>query len=88
MKILTRALSAIFVLAFNGVSSFAITYPPISSFLYGNTAVNAPLKKAFVKGEGYPYRLLLPRKCDSHRKYPVIIFCTAVVKREAIMRSN
>src|SRR5580765_1129569 len=74
MKHLTYILSALFALAFNSISSFAITYPPISSFLYGNTAVNALPEQAFVKGEGYPYRLLLPRNFDSHRKYPVIIF--------------
>jgi lysophospholipase L1-like esterase/poly(3-hydroxybutyrate) depolymerase len=74
MKHLKYILSTSFILAFNSVWAFAITYPAISSFLYGNTAVNAPPEKAFVKGEGYPYRLLLPRNFDLHRKYPVIIF--------------
>jgi len=74
MKYLKYVLSASFVLVVNAAWACAITYPPISAFLYGNTAVNAPPEKAFVKGEGYPFRLLLPREFDSHRKYPVIIF--------------
>jgi hypothetical protein len=72
---LPRMLSRIgLVLLLGGAPAFAITYPPISSFLYGNTGVNAPPEKSFVSGPGYPFRLLLPPNFDAKRKYPVIIF--------------
>ncbi|MDF3035285.1 MAG: hypothetical protein K0S28_559 [Paucimonas sp.] len=58
-----------------GVKAFAATtYPPISSFLWGNTAVNAIGKTSKVAGNGWGYRYLPPKNFDSSRKYPVIIF--------------
>lgn len=52
----------------------AVTYPPASSFLWGNSAVNQPAQTSFVSGAGLPYRMLLPRNYDSSVKYPVVIF--------------
>jgi len=58
----------------SAVPAFAITYPPLSSFLYGNTGVNAPPEKTLVSGPGYPFRILLPANFDPHKKYPVIVY--------------
>jgi hypothetical protein len=44
------ALLAIVVLLFAVCKGSAVTYPPLSSFLYGNTGVNAPPEKSFVQG--------------------------------------
>jgi poly(3-hydroxybutyrate) depolymerase len=74
MNRLNGLLSALVFFTFTTFPAFGITYPPISAFLYGNTGVNAQPEKVFVKGDGYPYRLLLPANFDSHKKYPVIIF--------------
>src|SRR5437763_851712 len=52
----------------------AITYPPLNSFLYGNTGVNAPPEKSFVTGPGFPFRILLPADFDPAKKYPVIVY--------------
>ena len=50
------------------------TYPNISTFLWGNTSVNAVGKTSYVKGTGYPYRYLLPKNFNPSVKYPVILF--------------
>jgi poly(3-hydroxybutyrate) depolymerase len=55
-------------------ASASVTYPALSSFLWGNTGVNATAKTSSVSGSGYPYRLLLPPNYDAARKYPLIIF--------------
>ncbi|MES2934579.1 MAG: malectin domain-containing carbohydrate-binding protein [Pseudomonadota bacterium] len=52
----------------------AITYPPIDSFLWGNTAVNAVGQTSRVSGNGWGYRYLTPKNYDSSKKYPLIIF--------------
>ncbi len=49
------ALIAMVVLLFMACKASAITYPPLSSFLYGNTGVNAPPEKSFVPGPGFPF---------------------------------
>src|SRR3954469_16209735 len=68
------ALPAIILLLLVVGKASAITYPPLSSFLYGNTGVNAPPEKAFVQGPGFPFRILLPAKFDPKTKYPVIVY--------------
>ena len=50
------------------------TYPPIDSFLWGNTAVNAIGQTSKVSGKGWGYRYLPPKNFDPSKKYPVIIF--------------
>lgn len=56
-------------------SAFATTtYPPIDSFLWGNTAVNAIGQTSKVSGKGWGYRYLPPKNFDPSKKYPVIIF--------------
>lgn len=47
-------------LALSSFTASAAEYPPISSFLHGNTSVNAPAQTNAVSGDGYPYRPLLP----------------------------
>ncbi len=69
-----RVIFALLGLLFTGVTASAITYPPLSSFLYGNSAVNAPGQTSFVSGSGYGYRYLLPKNYNAANKYPVIIF--------------
>ena len=61
-------------LLFQGLSASAIEYPPISSFLFGNTEVNAPAQTNPVSGDGYPYRLLLPPNYNPAVRYPVIVY--------------
>ncbi|HYV37854.1 MAG TPA: hypothetical protein VE988_19370 [Gemmataceae bacterium] len=68
------ALLATLALLFTVDKASAITYPPLSSFLYGNTGVNAPPEKSFVQGPGFPFRILLPAKFDPKTKYPVIVY--------------
>lgn len=55
-------------------SACAITYPPASSFLYGNSSVNQVGQSSLVAGSGLPYRYLPPKNYNSAVKYPVIIF--------------
>ena len=62
------------VLVFTGLTAPAIDYPPISSFLYGNTGVNAPAQTNAVSGDGYPYRLLLPPNYNPATHYPLIVY--------------
>ena len=50
------------------------TYPAISTFLWGNTSVNAVGKTSFVSGTGYGYRYILPKNFNANTKYPAIIF--------------
>jgi len=69
----TRCL-ALLSLALSVFAASAAEYPPISSFLHGNTSVIAPAQTNAVAGEGYPYRLLLPPNYDPAVQYPVIIF--------------
>ncbi|CAN5907320.1 hypothetical protein BH11VER1_BH11VER1_38150 [soil metagenome] len=55
-------------------SACAITYPPASSLLYGNSSVNQVGQSALVAGSGLPYRYLPPKNYNPAVKYPVIIF--------------
>lgn len=77
---------------FFGVHAHAITYPPASAFLYGNSGVNQPAQSSFVSGTGLPYRLLKPKNYDPAVKYPVIIFLHGQGERgtnnEAQLASN
>ncbi len=68
------ALIAMVVLLFMACKASAITYPSLSSFLYGNTGVNAPPEKSFVPGPGFPFRILLPANFDAGKKYPIIVY--------------
>ena len=52
----------------------APTLPNINTFLWGNTAVNAPGQTSFVSGSGWGYRYLTPATMNPGTKYPVIIF--------------
>ena len=52
----------------------APTLPNVSTFLYGNTSVNAIGKTTFVSGTGYGYRYLTPKTIVAGTKYPAIIF--------------
>ena len=72
--VLGRAGLIFLALLLPGRSAAAIEYPPISSFLFGNTSVNAPAQTNPVSGDGYPYRLLLPPNYNPAIPYPVIIF--------------
>jgi poly(3-hydroxybutyrate) depolymerase len=64
-------------LFFTGITAsdlHAITYPPTSAFLYGNSSVNQAAQSTFVSGTGLPYRLLTPKNYNPSVKYPVIVF--------------
>ncbi len=50
------------------------TLPDPSTFLWGNSSVNAPGQTSYVNGTGYGYRYLLPQNFDPTVKYPAIIF--------------
>ena len=50
------------------------TYPPVTSFLWGNTSVNAVGKTSFVSGTGFGYRYILPKNFDPNVEYPAIIY--------------
>src|ERR1700733_11096077 len=50
------------------------TYPAISTFLWGNTSVNAVGQTSFVTGTGYGYRYILPKNFNPAVKYAAIIF--------------
>jgi len=55
----------------------AITYPPSSSFLWGNSAVNNIGQSSYVAGPGgtgTPYRYFVPHNYVSGTHYPVVIF--------------
>lgn len=52
----------------------AITYPPLTSFLYGNSSVDQVGKTALVSGTGMPYRYSIPKNYDPAKKYQVVIF--------------
>lgn len=65
------------VLSFAQVSAqitVSPTYPPLTSFLYGNTSVNAVGQTSFVSGSGWNYRYITPKNFNSSTKYPVIIY--------------
>ena len=71
------------MLALSATSLFAQatvlpTYPAISTFLWGNTSVNAVGQTSFVSGTGYGYRYILPQNYNPNTKYPVIIFLHGV----------
>ena len=72
---LTGLLLALLGLFYTSVpASAAPTCPPLTSFLYGNSSVNAPGKTNLVSGTGYGYRYLLPKNFNAANKYPLIIF--------------
>ena len=52
----------------------AITYPPTSSFLYGNSSVDQVGKTSLVAGSGLPYRYVIPKNYAPNIQYPVIVF--------------
>ena len=54
-------------------SLYAIVYPPLSSFLYGNSSVNQVGQTSLVSGSGLPYRYLVPKNYNPAIKYPVIL---------------
>jgi poly(3-hydroxybutyrate) depolymerase len=60
------------VLGFTTAS--AITYPPASSFLYGNSAVNQKGQTTYVSGSGLDYRYLEPKNYNPALRYTVVIF--------------
>src|ERR1043166_2291574 len=78
MKTTTRRTSnlclAFLAWALPGFTAWAVEYPPINLFLYGNTSSNAPAQTNAVTGEGYPYRLLLPPNYNPAIQYPVIVY--------------
>lgn len=68
-------------------STCAATYPPDSSFLWGNGSVNLPAVatqteyQTTMTGTGLPYRLLLPANYNASIKYPVVIFLHGMGER-------
>lgn len=62
------------LLLFAGGNLHAITYPPTSDFLYGNSSVNQAGQTSLVSGTGLPYRFIKPKNYNPAVKYPVIVF--------------
>lgn len=64
-----------------GSNASAITYPTLTSLLYGNSSVNQVGQTSIVSGTGLPYRYLVPKNYSAANKYPVIIFLHGVGER-------
>lgn len=72
IRILFLILSGLWFLT--GLTASAITYPPLTSLLYGNSSVNQVGQTSKVNGSGWGYRYLVPKNYNPAIKYPVILF--------------